>query len=105
MWNGGSCDEQNELSILEFIHCYVETLEKFFGNVVCVLVDFVRLFLVRIGCIQSMILFECVLQIMLNLERCHFILDEMVTNGEIVDTNVKNITKPLELMEKARAKC
>ena len=35
----------------------------------------------------------------------HLFTDEMVTNGEIVDTNVKNITKPLELMEKARAKC
>ncbi|KAK8808408.1 hypothetical protein WA158_008310 [Blastocystis sp. Blastoise] len=68
--------EDNEIGILEFIHCYVETLDKFFGNV-----------------------------IMFNLERAHFILDEMVCNGEVVDTNLKNITKPLELMEKARAKC
>ena len=27
------CDSQNELSILEFIHCLVETLDRYFGNV------------------------------------------------------------------------
>ena len=29
---GGACD-QNELAILEFIHCIVETLDRFFANV------------------------------------------------------------------------
>ena len=48
--------QTNELSILEFIHCLVETLDSYFGNV-------------------------CELDIMFNLERAHFILDEMVSNG------------------------
>ena len=81
---------QNEMAIYEFIHCYVETLNAVFGNVceqdvrMCIKVD---------------------LQIMFNLDRSHFILDEMVANGEVVDINRKNITNPLTLMEKARNKC
>ena len=44
-------------------------------------------------------------QIMFNLDRSHFILDEMVANGEVVDVNRQNILRPLTLMEKARNKC
>jgi hypothetical protein len=40
-------------------------------------------------------------QIMFNLEKAHFILDEMVMNGEIVETNKPSILKPIQLMEKA----
>ena len=29
----GVDDEENELSVLDFIHCLVETLDKWFGNV------------------------------------------------------------------------
>jgi AP-4 complex subunit sigma-1 len=45
---------QNELGILEFIHAFVETLDKYFENV-------------------------CELDIMFNIEKAHFILEEMVT--------------------------
>ena len=38
---------------------------------------------------------------MFNLEKAHFILDEMVMNGCIVETNKSNVLKPLALMEKA----
>jgi len=48
--------EENELAILEFIHALVETLDKYFENV-------------------------CELDIMFNLEKAHFLLDEMVMNG------------------------
>lgn len=81
---------QNEMAVYEFIHCYVETLNAVFGNVCEQDVG------VRVG---------CDLQIMFNLDRSHFILDEMVANGEVVDINRKNITNPLTLMEKARNKC
>jgi len=37
---------------------------------------------------------------MFNLERAHFILDEMVMNGEIVETNKANILKPISTMDK-----
>ena len=68
-------DEENELGILEFIHALVETLDKYFENV-------------------------CELDIMFNLEKAHFILDEMVTNGCIMETNKGNILKPILWLEK-----
>ena len=67
--------EDNELGVLEFIHALVETLDKYFENV-------------------------CELDIMFNLEKAQFILDEMVTNGAIVETNKANILKPILLLEK-----
>eukprot|EP00386_Alphamonas_edax_P012346 GDKI01038604.1.p2 GENE.GDKI01038604.1~~GDKI01038604.1.p2 ORF type:complete len:145 (-),score=33.92 GDKI01038604.1:54-488(-) len=72
------CDNEdtNELAILEFIHTLVETLDKYFENV-------------------------CELDIMFNLDKAHFILDEMVINGCIVETNKNNILNPIALMEKA----
>jgi len=39
--------------------------------------------------------------IMFNLEKAHFILDEMVVDGCVVETNKVNILKPIALMEKA----
>ena len=78
------------MGIFEFIHCYVETLNAVFGNV-CEL---------DVGDYVS-----SDVQIMFNLDRSHFILDEMVANGEVVDVNRQNILRPLTLMEKARNKC
>jgi len=72
---GVESETENELGILEFIHALVETLDKYFESV-------------------------CELDIMFNLEKAHFILDEMVMNGCIVETNKSNILKPIALMEK-----
>ena len=44
---------------------------------------------------------QCELDIMFNLEKAHFILDEMVVDGCVVETNKVNILKPIALMEKA----
>eukprot|EP00457_Paulinella_chromatophora_P017670 gb/GEZN01018760.1/.p1 GENE.gb/GEZN01018760.1/~~gb/GEZN01018760.1/.p1 ORF type:complete len:150 (-),score=17.55 gb/GEZN01018760.1/:233-682(-) len=66
---------ENELSILELIHNLVETLDKYFENV-------------------------CELDIMFNIERAHFILEEMVMNGRITETNKANILRPIRLMDK-----
>ena len=68
-------DEENELGILEFIHALVETLDKYFENV-------------------------CELDIMFNIEKAHFILDEMVMNGAIIETNKTNVLKPILWLEK-----
>jgi AP-4 complex subunit sigma-1 len=65
----------NEMAYLEFIHALVETLDKYFENV-------------------------CELDIMFNIEKAHFILDEMVANGNIVEMNKSNILNPLILMDK-----
>jgi AP-4 complex subunit sigma-1 len=69
-------EEENELAILEFIHSLVETMNKYFENV-------------------------CELDIMYHLEKAHYIVDEMVANGSIVENNPVNILKPLQLMDKA----
>ena len=58
----GVDDQENELAIYEFIHCVVETLDRHFGNV-------------------------CELDIMFHLEKAHYILDEMMMNGAIPETN------------------
>lgn len=65
----------NELAILEFIHCLVETLDRFFENV-------------------------CELDIMFHLEKAHFIVSEMIVDGCIVETNKANIMAPIQMMEK-----
>ncbi|KAL0702912.1 hypothetical protein Bca4012_059034 [Brassica carinata] len=72
----GVDDDENELAILEFIHLLVETMDKHFGNV-------------------------CELDIMFHLEKAHFMLEEMVMNGCIVETSKANILSPIQLMDKA----
>merc|ERR1719410_272975 len=57
--------DENELAILEFIHIVVETLDRYFENV-------------------------CELDVMFNLEKAHFIVEEMFSNGCIVETNRLN---------------
>jgi hypothetical protein len=40
-------------------------------------------------------------QIMFHIEKAHYIVDEMVANGAIVENNKANILKPLALMDKS----
>ena len=56
--------------MLEFIHNLVETLDKYFENV-------------------------CELDIMFNIEKAHFILDEMLMAGYITETNKASILAPV----------
>nr|XP_002741753.2 PREDICTED: AP-4 complex subunit sigma-like [Saccoglossus kowalevskii] len=58
--------EENEMAILEFIHLLVEVMDMYFNKV-------------------------CELDIMCNLEKAHMILDEMISNGYIVETNKSRI--------------
>ncbi|KAF0899089.1 hypothetical protein E2562_012935 [Oryza meyeriana var. granulata] len=44
---------------------------------------------------------ECELDIMFHLEKVHFMLEEMVMNGCIVETSKQNILAPIQLMEKS----
>lgn len=67
---------KNELAMLEFIHCLVETLDKYFENV-------------------------CELDIMFNIDRAHFLLDEMLLGGNVVETNKKHALKPLQLLDQS----
>ncbi|THG15413.1 hypothetical protein TEA_027141 [Camellia sinensis var. sinensis] len=68
----GVDNEENELSILEFIHLLVETMDRHSGNM-CNM---------------------CELDIMFHLEKAHFMLEEMVMNGCIVETSKANILSP-----------
>jgi AP-4 complex subunit sigma-1 len=34
------------------------------------------------------------------MEKAHFLLDEMVINGRVIETNKNNVLKPIILMEK-----
>lgn len=72
----GIDNDENELAILEFIHCLVETLDRYFSNV-------------------------CELDLMFNLEMAHFVVDEMLMNGCIVETNKQNVLAPVQLLDKA----
>lgn len=44
---------------------------------------------------------QCELDIMFHLEKAHFMLEEMVMNGCIIETSKSNILTPIQLMEKA----
>jgi AP-4 complex subunit sigma-1 len=41
------------------------------------------------------------MQIPMTVAQAHFIVDEMLMNGCIVDTNKQNILAPIQLLEKA----
>jgi len=69
-------EDTNELAYLEFIHNLVETLDKHFENV-------------------------CELDIMFNLEKAHFIIDEMIMNGCIAETNKAIVLGQINALEKA----
>ena len=60
----GVDDDENELAVLDLIHCFVETLDWHFGAV-------------------------CELDIMFHLDQVHYVLDEMMCNGCVVETNKK----------------
>ena len=53
------------------------------------------------GCLLRARRWQCELDIMFNLEKAHFILDEMVMNGCIIETNKNNVLAPVLLLDKA----
>ncbi len=78
--SGSSAENyENELGLLEFIHALVETMDRWAGSI-------------------------CELDIMYQLEQVHFLLDEMVMNGYIVETNKSNILRPIDLMDRESGK-
>lgn len=73
----GIDSDENELSMLELIHLFVELLDKYFGSV-------------------------CELDIVYNFYKVYAILDEFIIGGEICETSRLNILmkqKELELLE------
>ena len=64
-------DQENELSILEFIHLFVEVLDQYFGSV-------------------------CELDLVFNFYKVYQILDEMVIGGELMETSKATINRALK---------
>ena len=65
---------ENALSLLSFIDVFVETLELYFSKL-------------------------SELDIMFNLEKVHYILDEMIMNGYVYETNKQTIIRHLAVMK------
>lgn len=77
---GGEAENyENELGLLEFIHTLVETMDRWAGSI-------------------------CELDIMYQLEQVHFLLDEMVMNGYVVETNKANVLRPIDLIDRESKK-
>jgi len=72
-------NHENELGLLEFIHTLVETMDRWAGSI-------------------------CELDIMYQLEQVHFLLDEMVMNGYVVETNKSNVLRPIDLIDRESKK-
>lgn len=71
----GVSDGENELAVYELLHNFVEVLDKYFSRV-------------------------SELDIMFHLDRVHVILDEMIQNGNVVETNKINVLAPLAALDK-----
>ncbi|KAJ8291153.1 hypothetical protein GJAV_G00021990 [Gymnothorax javanicus] len=71
----GVNEMENELAIFELVHNFVEVLDKYFSRV-------------------------SELDIMFNVEKVHIILDEMILNGYIVETNKTRVLAPLLVLDK-----
>ena len=56
------------------IHRFVQLLDSYFGNV-------------------------CELDIMLNLDKVYYILEEMIQNGDLIDGSEKAILGPLKVLD------
>ncbi len=64
----GIRNEDNELITLEYIHHYVECLDRYFGNV-------------------------CELDIIFNFHQAYYLLDEVFIGGHLQETSKKEILK------------
>ncbi|GCB79685.1 hypothetical protein scyTo_0017936, partial [Scyliorhinus torazame] len=91
----GIDDAENELAVYELIHNFVEVLDKYFSRVV--LPD-----VLRFSNIFSLVTVQTTAPaiIMFNLDKVHIILDEMILNGRVVETNKSRILVPLLALDK-----
>lgn len=99
----GIDEGENELAVLDFIHCLVEVLDKWFGNV-CELDLMFNLEIVRTTCCYIMFVKinnNFTHSFVYSPIQAHFIVDEMLSNGFIVETNKANVLAPIQLLEKA----
>lgn len=72
----------NELGVLEIMQLFVEVLDKYFKGANELDIMFRYLEFISIVLIIS-------------LNRCHILLDEMIMNGDVIETNSANILASL----------
>lgn len=92
--------DDNELAALEFIHTLVEAMDKWFGNV-CELDIMFSLDVVRRQdciCNPSHDLIDYAVYMYI---QAYAIIDEMIGNGWVIDSNKSSILAPMKLMEKS----
>ncbi len=68
-------DEENEMAFYILIHKFVQILDKYFESV-------------------------CELDIMYNLDKVYYILEELIQNGEVIDNNDNTILGPIHVLDK-----
>ncbi|XP_074921603.1 AP-4 complex subunit sigma-1 isoform X1 [Chelonoidis abingdonii] len=85
----GINETENEMAVYELIHNFVEVLDRYFSRVSELDVSFPVSPPIHLS-----------FSIMFNLDRVHIILDEMVLNGCIVETNKNRILAPLFVLDK-----
>ncbi|KAL0228188.1 hypothetical protein RCL1_004331 [Eukaryota sp. TZLM3-RCL] len=73
----GIDEEENEMSILEFIHNLVEIFDAYFENV-------------------------RELHLMYHIDKAHMILDEMIQHGRIVETNQQLVLEAVQALTKLK---
>ncbi|XP_065451503.1 AP-4 complex subunit sigma-1 isoform X2 [Chrysemys picta bellii] len=103
----GINETENEMAVYELIHNFVEVLDRYFSRVEKWYVmlndqevnDNSHYHLTKTNTHLSFF-FQSELDIMFNLDRVHIILDEMVLNGCIVETNKNRILAPLFVLDK-----
>ncbi|CAL4156361.1 unnamed protein product, partial [Meganyctiphanes norvegica] len=66
--------EENELMVYEFLNLYVNSLHRYFGK-----------FSER--------------HVLYNIDRLHMVLEEMVVDGEIVESSIRNILSPIQMLD------
>ena len=69
-------NEENEMQYYVLIHRFVQILDKYFENV-------------------------CELDIMFNLDKVYYVLEEVIQNGDVVDNNEKSILGPVHVLDNA----
>eukprot|EP00116_Pleurobrachia_bachei_P014021 sb/3474283/ len=72
----GISEGDNIMAYFAFIHNLVETLNSYFSNV-------------------------CELDLMHNVDRAHMILDEIVVNGYITESNRSRVLAPIAILDKS----
>jgi len=71
----GVSPDDNVMAHFAFIHNLVETLNSYFSNV-------------------------CELDLMHNVDRAHMILDEIVVNGFVTESNRSRVLAPIAILDK-----